>query len=67
MVAVPGDAFYRACRNNYWIRVIKRFAETERVPPAIGVMVSAVEFPTGLRTVSGELITAVVTRDIPTS
>jgi hypothetical protein len=52
--------------NNYWICVITRCADTERVPPAIGVMVSAVELAAGFRTVSIELITVVVTRDTPT-
>lgn len=46
----------------YAICVMTRCAETERVPPATGVMVSAVELPTGFRTVSIKLTTEVVTR-----
>ena len=49
----------------HWIWVITKCAETGRVPPANGVMVSAVEFPAGLRTVSTELMTVVCTRAIP--
>ena len=59
---IPGTA---KSRKNHWICVITRCAETGRVPPAKGVMVSAVELPAGLRTVSIELTTVVVTRDIP--
>jgi hypothetical protein len=51
---------------DYWICVITRCAETGRVPPANGVMVSAVELSAGLRTVSTELTTVVATRDNPT-
>ena len=42
-----------------------RCAETGRVPPARGVMVSAVELPAGFRTVRMELMTVVVTMAIP--
>ncbi len=46
--------------------MITRCAETGLVPPARGVIVSAVELPAGFRTVSIELITVVVTSAIPT-
>gem|GEM_PF-5844918 len=45
---------------------ITRCAETGLVPPASGVIVSAVEFPAGFRTVSMELMTVVVTRAVST-
>ena len=51
---------------DYWIRVITRCAETGRVPPASGVMVSAAAVPSGFRTVKTELITVVSTIAIPT-
>ena len=51
---------------NYAIRMITRCAETGLVPPAIGVMVSAVELPEGFRTVNNELVAVVFTRAIPT-
>ncbi|MBQ3138342.1 MAG: hypothetical protein IJB68_02380 [Ruminococcus sp.] len=38
-----------------------RCAETERVPPATGVIVKAAAFPAGFLTVKMELITVVVT------
>ena len=50
----------------YWIRVMIRFADTMRVPPAPGVMVNAGELKKGLRTVSVELTLVVCTRAIPT-
>ena len=50
----------------YAICMITRCAETGLVPPARGVMVSAVELPAGFRTVSNELMTVVVTRASPT-
>ncbi len=53
------------CLNDYRIRVIIRYAETGLVPPANGVMVSAVLLPAGLRTVSTELATVVKTSDVP--
>lgn len=46
--------------------VITKCAETGLVPPASGVMVNAVEFPAGFRTVKTEFITVVVTKAIPT-
>ena len=48
------------------ICVITRCADTERVPPARGVMVSAAAFPAGLRTVRTEFVAVVVTTAIPT-
>ena len=53
-------------RQDYWICVITRCAETALAPPANGVIVSAVELLAGLRTVSTEFVTVVVTREIPT-
>ena len=53
-------------KRYYPICVIMRCADTGRVPPARGVMVSAAAFPAGLRTVRTELTTAVVTIAIPT-
>lgn len=41
-----------------------RCADTARVPPARGVIVNAVEFPEGLRTVKTEFTTVVVTNAI---
>ena len=43
------------------ICVITKWAETGRVPPTRGVMVSAEALPAGLRTVRTELIAVVVT------
>jgi hypothetical protein len=48
------------------ICVTTRCAETGRVPPASGVIVSAVELPAGLRTVRTEFRTVGVTRDTKT-
>ena len=42
-----------------------RCAETGLVPPASGVIVSAVELPAGFRTVNTELMLVVVTIAIP--
>ena len=53
-------------RLYYDICVITRCAETGRVPPARGVMVSAAALPAGLRTVRTELTAVVVTTAIPT-
>jgi hypothetical protein len=50
----------------YWSRVMTRCAETGLAPPADGVMVSAVELPKGLRTVSVESAAVVCTRAIST-
>lgn len=44
----------------YWICVIIRCAETGCVPPANGVIVSAVELAAGFLTVKTELIVVVV-------
>lgn len=44
----------------YWICVITRCAETGCVPPANGVIVSAVELSAGFLTVKTELIVVVV-------
>ena len=52
--------------RGYWIWVITKCAETGRVPPARGVMVSAAAVPSGFRTVKTELITVVSTIAIPT-
>jgi len=41
---------------DHWICVITKCAETGRVPPASGVMVSAAAVPSGFRTVKTELI-----------
>ena len=46
--------------------MITRCADTGRVPPERGVMVSAVAFPVGLRTVRIELTSVVVTIAMPT-
>ena len=48
------------------VPVITRCADTGRVPPARGVMVSAAALPAGLRTVRIELTAVVVTTAIPT-
>ena len=48
------------------ICVITKCADTGRVPPARGVMVSAAAFPVGLRTVKTEFTAEVVTTAIPT-
>ena len=47
------------------IWIITRWAETELVPPAKGVIVSAAAFPVGFLTVNIELIVVVSTRNIP--
>ncbi len=47
-----------------WVMI--RCADTGRVPPASGVMVSAAAFPAGLRTVKTELTAVVVMTAIPT-
>ena len=52
--------------KRYWICVITKCAETGRVPPANGVIVSAAAVPSGFRTVRTELITVVSTIAIPT-
>jgi len=49
----------------YWICKITRCAETGRVPPANGVIVSAVALPAGFLTVKTELTVDVVTRAMP--
>ena len=41
----------------YCICIMTKWAETECVPPASGVIVSAVEFPAGFITDNNELIT----------
>jgi len=57
------DAPLMGSLTDYRIWMITRCAETGLVPPAIGVIVRAVELPAGLRTVSTELMTVVVTRE----
>ena len=52
--------------KNYPILLTIKCAEAGRVPPASGVMVSAVKPPAGLRTVKIELTVVVVTSAIPT-
>ena len=54
------EAVFNFLPLNQAICVITRWADTGRVPPARGVMVSAAALPAGLRTVSTEL-TAVLT------
>ena len=54
------------CGCRHWSWVITRWADTGRVPPATGVMVSAAAVPSGLRTVRMELTEVVCTRAIPT-
>lgn len=49
----------------YWIWIITRWADTGRVPPESGVIVSAVEFPEGFLTVNIELTDVVVTIAVP--
>jgi len=51
---------------DYWIWTITRCADTGRVPPARGVMVSAAAVPSGFLTVRTELMTVVSTIAIPT-
>lgn len=58
--------FLTSCHPNQPICVITRCADTGRVPPARGVMVSAAALPSGLRTVRTELVDVVVTTAIPT-
>ncbi len=62
-VPFPGTAF---SLERYWICVITRCAETGRVPPASGVIVSAAAVPLGFLTVKTELATVVSTTAIPT-
>ena len=45
----------------YAICIITRWADTERVPPARGVMVRAAAVPSGFLTVKTELISKVFT------
>ena len=52
--------------RRYWICVITKCAETGRVPPASGVMVSAAELPAGFRTVKTELAASISTIAIST-
>lgn len=51
----------------YPICVMTRCAETGRVPPASGVIVSAVELPAGFLTVRTELITVLIVIKIPSA
>lgn len=51
--------------NIYCICVMTRCAETGSVPPAFGVIVSAVVLSAGFRTVKMELILVVVTMAMP--
>lgn len=62
----PATACFGTRIPVYWSLVITRCAETGLVPPARGVMVSAVDSPAGFRTVRIELMTDVCTRAIPT-
>jgi hypothetical protein len=49
------------------MRVIFRFADTALAPPAIGVMVSAVELPGGFIIEIVLFTVVVVTKDMPTN
>lgn len=51
--------------STYWIWVITRWAETGCVPPAKGVIISAVELSAGFLTVNIELIVDVSKRANP--
>jgi len=69
------DKFYKIIKNTnclfvffccYAICKIVRCAETERVPPATGVIVRAAAFPAGFLTVIIELTAVVVISAVPT-